>query len=106
MFKVYKTENLPRVGWWDDIYKAWCPFCGPTPLCFIQVLFIHIIWEVLHRYNSEVFLQKIVSVSWRNLRPRIWQDQHAPRPIHKDMNISYYAYLDSNLAWSKMQQDW
>jgi len=26
--------------------------------------------------------------------------------IHKDMNISYYAYMDSNLAWSKMQQDW
>ena len=19
--KVCKTENLPRVGWWDDIYK-------------------------------------------------------------------------------------
>ena len=27
--------------------------------------------------------------------------------IQKDMNISYYAsYMDSNLAWSKMQQDW
>ncbi len=26
--------------------------------------------------------------------------------ILKDMNISYYAYMDSNLAWSKMQQDW
>ena len=26
--------------------------------------------------------------------------------IHKDMNISYYAYMDSNLAWSKMQQEW
>jgi len=26
--------------------------------------------------------------------------------IHKDMNISYYAYMDINLAWSKMQQDW
>ena len=25
--------------------------------------------------------------------------------ILKDMNISYYAYMDSNLAWSKMQQD-
>ena len=26
--------------------------------------------------------------------------------IHKDKNISYYAYMDSNLAWSKMQQEW
>ena len=26
--------------------------------------------------------------------------------ILKDMNIPYYAYMDSNLAWSKMQQDW
>ena len=26
--------------------------------------------------------------------------------ILKDMNIFYYAYMDSNLAWSKIQQDW
>ena len=26
--------------------------------------------------------------------------------IHKDMNIPYYAYMDSNLAWTKMQQEW
>ena len=26
--------------------------------------------------------------------------------IHKDMNIDYAAYMDSNLAWSKMLQEW
>jgi len=54
-------------------------FVAPPPLCFIQVLFIHIIWEVLHQYDSEVFLQKIVSVSWRNWRLCSWWDHHAPR---------------------------
>ena len=61
------------------------------------MFFIHIIWEVLHRYNSEVFLQKIV-LYHDAIEDCAAEEIFMRHDILKDMNISYYAYMDSNLA--------
>ena len=61
------------------------------------MFFIHIIWEVLHRYDSEVSLRR--SYLFHGAIEDCAADEIIMRhDIHKDMNISYYAYMDSNLA--------
>jgi len=29
LLSAVKNVFHPRVGWWDDIYRAWCPFWEP-----------------------------------------------------------------------------
>ena len=76
-----------------------------APFCSIQVHFIHIIWKY--------YIDTIVRYSFRRsylfhgaIEDCAAEEIFMRHDILKDMNISYYAYMDINLAWSKMQQDW
>ena len=70
--------------------------CHP-PLSIIQVFFIHIIWKY--------YIDTIVRFSFRRsylfhgaIEDCVADEIIMRHDIHKDMNISYYAYMDSNLA--------
>ena len=62
------------------------------------MFFIHKIWKVLHRYDSEVSLEKYYTLFHGAIEDCAADEIIMRHDILKGMNIPSAAYMDNNLA--------